>query len=76
MEINFNIWNRAVFWFICTSQYIHGSAYIILRHGLPFDSLSVGKTQCQEMIKRHNVDYEKHETEESSSSSLHEDSEM
>lgn len=77
MEINLDVWNGQCIFSI--PQYRHSSAYVALHHYLLFNSLSVGNN-VRKLLKLFNYstnfNYQKHETEESSSTSLHEDSDM
>lgn len=74
MEVKINIWNGNVGFFTFISQQMHGSVYIVLHHRLPLDSLNVDNKSARKWLKDI-VNYQKHETEKSSSTCLHEDSE-
>lgn len=62
-----------VFCFTFISQWLHGSIYSVLHHYLPLDSLNVGNRSARKLLKD-TINYQKHETEKSSSNCLHEDS--
>lgn len=52
-----------------------GSVYLALHHCLPFDSFNVGNESARKLLKDI-TKYQKCETDKSSSTRLHEDSEM
>lgn len=54
---------------------MHCSVYTVLHHCFLLDSLNVGNKSARKWLKDI-IDYQKYETDKSSSTWLHEDSEM
>lgn len=62
-----------VFCFIFISKQMYDSVYVGLHHYLRLDSLNVGNKSARKLLTNI-INYQKHETDKSSSTGLHEDS--